>query len=980
MNDNPTHSYSQLPAIHSTVRPTQHGASDQAADRSLVASLRRITSQRHTGTTRRSDKDNLFCLTILLALVPLLWHTQAIGQHMVHHQSPAFVEPGELLSFEFRIPGIAPESVREAYFNFRYDGEQTFRQIRAEIHDHIVVAGITLDGYSGRTAEYYLSLEYRDGEMFHWPDPQTGRGPAAVEIISREQAPVLLSDSYSGRIEYSILSPQPDERMRQSDFFMGITLFYEFEEAIADSFVVFFDGINVTAQSEISPYLITYLPEEAPEPGAYSVQILYNSPDGSTLEIASWPFRLISATARPSEEEHFFVSGPPSGLITSGQYQATASSRVIAEQTSHLFRNNLRISGRQGSLRYTLSGLLTTEENPRLQPQNRFAGSLEAGEWFKFEAGHVYPSLNPYLIAGRRMQGVHSSLNLFSSNLQFQFISGQLSRRIPPIYAGLVREERILGQTSVGENIFETSYLLRSQPRGAGTYRRDIMGARVGFGNERPFGLAFSALRVRDDMHSVGVVRSFSDLPTEILSTLSAAEQLELRENPELLRLQTNDPRPQANLALATTLRINLDNNRFQLHGDAAASLINDDITEGVLDRNRADDLGFDLDDNITSLLDQLSWFIVINENMNALPFRFQDDQTVVFVPTGIFGGHSRLNLNYFNHNLSVQYQWVGPDFNTLANVGQRRDIAGYSITDRFRIFSNTLYLTLGHEALRDNVIGNRETTTYSTTNRVQLGWYPLSDRLPRITFGVRHRTRDNDLDRNNPFLPARLRGASVRNIRSLADSLIVLPAPRNNITMQYNASVSQRMQLFELSHDAEINYTYMTTNDRVFDYGDFVSHVLSFSLSSSGFGMPLQTVLGFNMNHTESASGLSSVIVYGFSGSFTWNFFQNRFQLGSEFALTLDTSETTPLTDTVYEGFSGRSNEELYWRYFIPDTAAIREELTASYLFGGNLRYRIASGHSLQLQGTYTHLADRHTGLSLPNNHMVQARYIFDF
>lgn len=922
----------------------------------------------------------LYRIAALLVLTPLLWHSNLAGQHLVHHQSPPFVEPGEPLSFEFRIPGMAPESIREAYFNFRYDGEQTFRQIRAEVHDHLVVAGITLDGYSGRTAEYYLSLEYRNGELFHWPDPQTGRGPAAVEIISRVQAPALIADSYSGRIEYSILSPQPDERMRQSDFFVGITLFYEFEEAVADSFVVLFNGSDVTARSEVSPYLITYLPEEAPEPGGYTVQVLYNSPDGTSLEIANWPFRLISDTARPTEDDRFLAAAPPSGLITSGQYQATASNRVIAEQSTQLFRNNLRISGRQGSVRYSLSGLLTTEEDPRLQPQNRFAGSLEAGEWFKFEAGHVYPTLNPYLIAGRRMQGLHTSLNLFSSNLQFQFLSGQLSRRIPPVYAGLVREERILGQTSLGENILETSYLLRSQPGGSSTYQRDIMGARVGFGNERPFALSFSALRVRDNMNSVEVVRSFSDLSTQKLSTLTAAEQLELRENPDLLRLQTSDPRPQANLALATALRVNLDNNRFQLHADAAASLINDDITEGVLDKNRADDLGFDLDDNITSLLDQLSWFIVINENMNALPFRFQDDETVVFVPTGIFGGHSRLNLNYFNHNLTVQYQWVGPDFSTLANVGQRRDLAGYSITDRFRIFSNTLYLTLGHEVLRDNVIGNRDATTYSTTNRVQLGWYPVSDRLPRITFGVRRRSRDNDLERNNPFLPAQLSGASVRNVRSVADSLVVLPAPRNNVTMQYNASVSQRLRLLELNHDTELNYTYMTTEDRVFDFGDFVSHVLSFSISSSGFGMPLQTVLGFNMNHTESSSGLSSVMVYGFSGGFTWNFLQNRFQLGSEFALTLDTSETTPLTDAVYEGFTGRSNEEIFWRYFIPDATAFREELTASYLFSGNVRYRIADGHSIQLQGTYTHLADRHTGLAIPDNHMVQARYIFDF
>jgi hypothetical protein len=77
---------------------------------------------------------------------------------------------------------------------------------------------------------------------------------------------------------------------------------------------------------------------------------------------------------------------------------------------------------------------------------------------------------------------------------------------------------------------------------------------------------------------------------------------------------------------------------------------------------------------------------------------------------------------------------------------------------------------------MQDNVIGNRNATTRSITNRVNLGWYPATRHLPRVTVGVRRRSRDNGIGRTNPFLPGELVNASVRNVEQIGDSLIVHP------------------------------------------------------------------------------------------------------------------------------------------------------------------------------------------------------------
>lgn len=919
-------------------------------------------------------KLRFFVTALLLMLSPV----ESMAQWFFQHQPPSHAVSGEDMSFEFRLPASTATQVQEAYIHYRYEGQLAYYQQRAHVGDHVIQAEIPVENTS-TALEYFLGFEDIHGTNGSWPDQSGGDTPIRIEILTPGES-ARLFDSQTGEIKHTILSPDPNARLRPEDFIIALTLFYELETAIPDSFRVQLNDRDITADAEINPWLITYVPAQEPESGSYHIQVFYNSPDGFQVAVADWDFRITSVTetaypymaVRRDEQQK-------QRLISSAQYSATARSQSYSDQTSRLLRNSFRITGRHGMITYNLSGLLTTQEDPRLQPQNRYAAQIHAGNWLMLEAGHVYPMINPYLIAGRRVRGVHGRLDLFSKNMQLQLLYGELSRKISPLYQDITRQERIIGQDSRGEDITENLYLIQSQAGGAGTYEREIIGARIGFGSGRYFGWSFSALRITDLEKSIEVIRSYDDLTFEVFQKMTEIQRLELQDNPDLLELRTADPVPKANVAVASDLQINAHGNRIRFRSDFAASLINENISDGILNRERADELGFDLDEDIETLLDKLSWLIIINENMSVLPLKIRDDKADIFVPQGIFASRNQLNLNYFGHNMAIQYQWIGPDFSTLSNVGQRRDVAGYSISDRFRLLSNTFYVTVGHENNKDNVIGNRDATTKTLTNRINLGWHPVSGNLPRINAGVRHRARGNQLERTNPFLPDILEKSSVRSVTYVADSLVVLPTPRDNVTMQYNTSLTQRFDLLDLYHDATVSLTYLTTKDHAFAFGDFYSRLVSFMLTSSFPVMPVRTTLGFNYSQTEAASGLSKVDVTGFSAGLSWHFMNNRLRWTTDIAITLDDSENTPLTDRLFEGFAGTPNEEIYWRFYVPDVDARTKEKSTSAYLSGSLRYRWHDRHTFLILGHYTRIADRYNVLNIPNNHLLQFRYTLD-
>ncbi len=914
-----------------------------------------------------------------------------MAQGDIRHQSPVLLEAGQEAEFRFDIPGLSSAQIADAVFWYRYAGESGFRQIRPRTDNGSVTASFTPEDTGAADFEYYLDLELMDGRRVTFPAQNPAENPVRVPVVDTGT-----ENAGSGATEFGafqILSPEPGSTLRAEDVVIAVTFFYENNDYEGIRYRIYLNNTDVSESAFVSPYLITYHTKQLPRTGDHEVRITAEK-DGPEQDVLSWRFstgddvqpeRRVPTTAlRPQAE-------PQRTMIPSGQVEVSTLSQSYSGQSEGAARTTFRVSGREGEFQYRLNGLFTTQEDPRRQPVNRFAAEINYGKWFELQAGHVYPTLNSFLISGRRMYGVHTGVRLMNENLQLQFLHGELARSISPRYRELRREEEPVRDESgnpvtdsQGNPFTEVTYQLGPEAGGTGTYQRRLTGARLGLGSRRVFGWSLSALRVEDDVNSIDVFRSFSDLDQQAFSTLTPEQREELQDDPRLLELRDGAPPPQGNLALATDLVFRSPDGRVNWRADLAASLLNNDISNGILTSERAEDLGYQVGDGVVDTFDRLSWLIIINENMNSLPYRVEDGSAEPYVPGGIFAGDSQLNLNYFGHNLTVQYRWIGPDYASLANSALRRDIAGYTITDRFRMFDNSFFVTLGHENLRDNVVNNRLATTYSMTNRIGLSWLPSDRGLPRISGGLSYRTRDNRVDRNNPFLPAELQQASVRNVDEITDEeVITRPGPRDLNTLQFNGSISQSLRLFDQNHDLNLNYSGVLTRDNVFDFGDFSSHTFSFQVITNFTALPLRTVAGLNYVTSESISGLSTLNIFGGNAGFDYSLLENRLNLNADITLSSNVSQNTPLiTRTFDPGGEPDALAQPFLLYYAadpnPENITRNETLTAA--FGGGARYDINRNHSVLLRLQYTRFGDQFGDLSLPDDHFVQLRYITRF
>jgi len=370
---------------------------------------------------------------------------------------------------------------------------------------------------------------------------------------------------------------------------------------------------------------------------------------------------------------------------------------------------------------------------------------------------------------------------------------------------------------------------------------------------------------------------------------------------------------------------------------------------------------------------------------MSTLPFKYTENdsgdmEVQPFFPTSILANDSRLHLNYYGHQVQVRYQWIGPDYQSLANSTIRRDVAGFGITDRFRLLDNRLNVTLGYENLRDNLMNSRDATLRTTTLRGGLSWYPSNPDLPRLSLSTRYRKRDNDLERFNPFVPdPDLQNAALRNFEVSNGDTLTTAMPQLRETYSINSSVSQDIELFSYIHQVSVNYGITNTNDRLFTYGDSRSHNLSFRFQSriDRTNLPLRTRIGYNINTSESMGGLSDVKISGINAGVEALLFENRLSLNTDLIYTRNRFSSLSLD------VSDNDNPESFSdNYYVPGDESERDRRhTNSFIIRLSAQYDITRNHGLMATVNYTNNRDPLGNLaSMHNDRILQLRYLFRF
>jgi hypothetical protein len=909
----------------------------------------------------------LLCLCFIFILTDLR------AQFTVQHQSPTALVRDEINTLEFIVPSINQNDVQEAVLFYNFDQGIGFQQQEVEFRNGVFTANFEITDPTASSVEYYFQLNLTSGSQVFFPENSPTENPIRVEIVNSNDEQSTEAVKRNEDIEYNILSPIAGNALAPNDVVIAIALYYDINTLDSGEFRLFIDNRDVTELADTSDYFISYVPKDLKN-GRHTIKLEYHT-ESDVFLVTSWDFDVVDPSKARSADFAGNNSNRPLGRIELG-----ARSQKIAGNSNDAYTARSNISGSYGIFRYSLNGFFTSQESDRLQPQNRYGANLQLGKWLRLDAGHVYPNISRFTISGRRIYGINTQANLFKDNFNVQFVYGEVNRKVANLYSGVDREEK----TDGSGNVVDTTYTLKFEDLGKGTFTRKITAARVALGNERHFQIGLHAMKVEDDTTSIFNIRNFNTLlqaPPSLYTDLDQGDIQKLQGNPELLQVQNGSVRPQGNFVAGTTLRMGFAQNKIRLESETVASALNNDIYGGTLTVQGADDLGFDITQDDADLLESLSRLIIINENMNILPIRVKDFNTdsseaEPFFPTSILGSNTEFSINYPSNNFKLQYRWVGPNFSSLANSTVRRDISGFTASDRFRLFKNRLYVTLGYETLEDNVTNNKDATTESNTYRTNLSWYPVSRKLPRMSMGFRFRNRENGVTRFNPFVTPGFENSAVQNFVIDVDEsgnidTLVTPVPKESTTLNLSGSVTQQFELFNMIHDASLSFNNLNTKDEVFTFGDVKSSAISFNITSRFNDVRLRTQLGLTFNNTETGSGQATFDIFGLYSGFSYFLADGKLNLNGRLAITSNTSKTRALiVDPAVEGDNTPEND-----YFILDSNIVKSDFN-TFVIQMGAQYDVNKFHSFIFDSNFTNVS----GAGNSNDSIVSLRYLFNF
>ena len=902
-----------------------------------------------------------------------IMQTNLLAQFTVQHQSPTAFVRGEVNTLEFIVPSVNQNDVQEAILFFNFDGDIGFQQKEVVYENGVFSTNLEINDATASSVEYYFQLNLTSGSQIFYPDNSPSENPIRVDIVSGRDEVSNENIKRNDNIEFNILSPESGNALAPNDVVIAIALYYDINDLASGEFKLFIDNRDVTELADTSDYFISYVPKDLKN-GRHTIKLEYHT-ESDIFLVTSWDFDVVDPSkARPTGFDGDNRNRPV------GRIELGARNQKIAGNSNDAYTARSNLSGNFGIFRYSLNGFFTSQESDRLQPQNRYGADFQLGKWLRFNAGHVYPNISRFTISGRRIFGINTQANLFKDYFNVQFVYGEVNRQISNLYSGVEKEEI----TDGSGNVVDTTYTLQFENLGKGTFTRKITAARVALGNEKHFQIGVHAMKVEDDTTSLFNIRNFNtllDAPPSLYSNLNQGDFQKLQENPELLEIQNGSVRPQGNFVAGTTLKMGLAKNRIRLESETVASALNNDIYGGPLTVQGADDLGFEITQDDADLLESLSQLIIINENMNILPIRVKDFNTdsseaEPFFPTSILGSNTEFSINYPSNNFKLQYRWVGPNFSSLANSTVRKDISGFTATDRFRLFKNRLYVTLGYETLEDNVTNNKSATTESKTYRSNLSWYPVSRKLPRMSLGLRFRDRENGVTRFNPNVAPQFETAAVQNFTIDVDEsgnidTLVTPVPKQSVTLNLSGSITQQFDLFNIIHDASLSFNNLNTKDDVFAFGDVHSSAVSFNITSRFNNTRLRTQLGLTFNNTETGSGQANIDIFGLYAGGSLFILDGRLNLNGRLAVTSNTSKTRALIVEPSVASDNTPEND----YFILDSNLVKSDFS-TFVIQMGAQFDINNYHSFIFDSNFTNVS----GIGSSNDSIVSLRYLFNF
>ena len=382
---------------------------------------------------------------------------------------------------------------------------------------------------------------------------------AGVLLAWGALAPGLLkAQSLEG--PWRIHSPAPDTLIRDGSLFVVVSV-RGGERLDPESVALAVDGVDLTRQAKISETSVRLLYNRSIGGGRHEVRITAQNRRGDPMPELRWTFDVegppVEPAARLSAGRRFAFSG---NTIIDTRTSDFSGRRDLRQEPLRTYVFQADAEGQYGAFTFPVRVYLTTDENGRTQPRNRFLFGLRS-EHLTLLFGDTTPLYNPLMLDGARTRGLRGEVKF--NPIRLSAVRGQLRRGITPLFQP------------------DSTFL-------PGTFERTLTAFRLGLGSERSVLWNLNVVHARDDPASI-----------------SLTDALELGIT------------PMENLVVGSDLALRLFRGRFRLEGGAALSITTEDLSRGAATKAEIDSL-FD----VNLPLDPASYDWLITINASTVPLR----------------------------------------------------------------------------------------------------------------------------------------------------------------------------------------------------------------------------------------------------------------------------------------------------------------------------------------------------------------------
>lgn len=584
-------------------------------------------------------------------------------------------------------------AIKRISFYYKIFGETEYYEQEMNLFGASASTSIGGDKIFPPFVEYFLRIELKDGSFESYPigAPEDAAAlQVSIQPVSEKDRQIL------------VLSPTPHESVSINDLFISISLLRVPPKIDNSATKVFVDDNDVTQMVLFADDLLLFYPENFPgtiSEGTHVLKVEVYDNEGNFYHSISSDF-YVYAERGTGIYAHTFNSF----------FDFKAESRNERFNDEETWYNNFdgKFKGNYRDWNFNARLFITSEEKQYLQPQNRYFGEV-SNDWMFLKFGDNFPQYQELLLDGKRLRGVTGGVKVDFFNVQASY--GQINRSIEgrlvsTFSATQAFEDSLILYPNVVK-IDETTYGNVNY----GTYGRNLFAlSTFAEGSNYKFGISY--LHSKDN-----------------------AESIEFGGKPE------------ENAVIGTELRLAFDRQRIVFESEAAFSIRNKDIRTGTLTEDEIKNLFGDGSllgtnpDDLIRLKDYLEGIITINQYLG--PINPEEFSSLAY--------ESSLRLNYFDNNFKVAYLYRGNEFSSFGNNYLRKDIQGFNINDRIRLFDNKAFFSIGYERLTDNLQNNKFATTTFNTINTSISIYPRAD-FPNITLGYTRYDNSNDLPLDSSY------------------------------------------------------------------------------------------------------------------------------------------------------------------------------------------------------------------------------------